>query len=254
MVAPITIDEIAAVGPLYAPQGDRPVPTVMILHGAEGAGSGWSHRFAAILAAYGIAAVPYSYGAGDVFGAGDIRDVDVSAVFDAGARLALHARVAGLGLLGWSRGGELAMILAGYGGTDLPFRAIAAHAPADRVMSAFDVAAFRDGGMMVSNDHDARRAWVWDKAGVPALAPGTPIPAERFSGPVFLSVGDRDEVWDHAMTLRLAERRRAAGCPTDLWIAVGQGHALDFAAEPELWGRLESFFAAHLAPGRDTGA
>ncbi|MEM7723056.1 MAG: alpha/beta hydrolase [Pseudomonadota bacterium] len=246
--APLSIEEVPEVGPLYAPAGSAAVPTVMILHGAEGAGSGWSHRFAAILAAHGFGAVPYTYGEGDFFGAGDIRDVDIAVILRAGERLASHPRVADLGLLGWSRGGELAMLLGALGGADLPYNAIAAHAPADHVHGAFDAAAFRSGGPMETDDPDAPRAWVW-QGHESALTPGTPIAIEHYTGPLFLSVGDADGVWDHRMTLNLAERRRAHGQPVELWVAGGQGHAFDFSTEPELWARLTRFFSTHLAPG-----
>jgi dienelactone hydrolase len=240
---PLRIDMVEGVGPLYAPGGDAPVPMVMILHGSEGPGAGWSHRFAAILAAHGLGALPYGYGEGDVWSAGDIRDVDISAIPEAGARLAAHPRCAGLGLLGWSKGGELAMHLGAIGGADLPFRAIAAHAPADRVFGAFDLASFRAGARQ--DTADGPRAWVWPGRDE-ALVPGKSIEIENFPGPVFLSVGDADEVWDHGMTLALAERRRTAGQPVEFWVAEGQGHAFDFDTEPQLWARLVRFFSAHL--------
>ncbi len=244
---PLTIIEIDEVGPLYAPAGDAPVPAIMILHGAEGAGSGWSHRFAAILAAHGFGALPYAYGEGDVFGAGDIRDIDIGAISEAGHRLSTHPRVSALGLLGWSRGGELAMLLGALIGPDLPFRAIAAHAAADRVHSAFDAAGFRAGAPMETDNPDAARAW--RLAGQDAaLVPGTPITIDAYPGPVFLCVGEEDEVWDHHMTLALAKRLTDAGRPPDLWVAPGQGHAFDFETEPELWRRLTRFFSEHLGP------
>jgi dienelactone hydrolase len=237
--------QIGGLGPLYRPAEDGPVPAILILHGAEGAGSGWSHRFAAILAAHGFAALPYAYGAGDVFGAGDIRGVDISAIPKAGRVLAAQAGVAGVGLLGWSRGGELALHVAALGGPDLPFRAVAAHAPADRCIGAFDLAAFRTGASARPEEPDGPRAWVW-QGHEAALTPGTPIAIEAYRGPVFLSVGDADEVWGHEMTQTLAARLTAVGRPPDLWIAPGQGHAFDFATEPELWRRLTGFFTTHL--------
>lgn len=246
--APLSIEVIPEVGPLYAPPGDGAVPTIMILHGSEGPGAGWSHRFAAILAAHGFGAVPYGYGEGDVWGAGDIRDVDISTIPKAGQRLAAHPRIAGLGLLGWSRGGELAMHLGAIGGADLPFQAIAAHAPADQSIGAFDMATFRAGEDPAYDPKTEARAWAWP-GHEGALTPATPIEIERYPAPLFLSVGDADAVWDHRMTLNLAERRRAAGQPVELWVAKGQGHAFDFNTEPELWARLTRFFSTHLASG-----
>ncbi len=99
--------------PVYGPAGGGSLPGVVILHGAEGPMAGWSHRFAAILAAQGMLALPFGYGEGTIFGAGSIRGVDLSGVARAGAALAAHPRCTGrVGLLGWSRGGEAAMHLA----------------------------------------------------------------------------------------------------------------------------------------------
>lgn len=236
----IEILEIAGVGPLYAPQRSGSVPTILILHGSEGPMSGWSHRFAAILAAWGVAALPYSYGTGDVWGAGDILEVDISVIPEAAERLAAHPRVGTLDLFGWSRGGELAMHLGAIVGKDLPFRRIAAHAPADSCIPAFRIGRLRAGVMRTEPGPDAPRAWVWDGHN-DQLIPGEKIEIERFPRPVFLSVGTADEVWDHQMTLNLAARLEAAGNPPDLYLAEGQGHAFDFTTEPTLWARLLDF-------------
>ena len=233
----LSILEIAGVGPLYVPVGDGPWPGLMILHGSEGPGAGWSHRFAAILAAHGVAALPYGYGTGDVWGAGEIREVDISRIAAAGDALGRHPALGTLDLLGWSRGGELAMHLGAIGAAELPFRRIAAHAPADICIPAFDAAKMRAG---LQRGEEEARAWVWPGEDA-RLRPGKAIEIERFPRPVFLSVGTADEVWDHRMTLNLAARLEAAGNPADLYLAEGQGHALDFATEPELWARLLAF-------------
>ena len=234
---PLAIDQIDGIGPLYRPKGHGAWPGLMILHGSEGPGAGWSHRFAVILACHGIAALPFGYGTGDVWGAGEIRDVDISRIEAAGAALARHEALSTLDLLGWSRGGELAMHLGAIGGAASPFRRIAAHAPADHCVPAFDVARMRAG---VPRGEAEERAWRWPGRD-DRLVPGQPIEIGKFPRPVFLSVGTADEVWDHQMTLRLAKRLEAAGNPADLYVAEGQGHAFDFATEPELWSRLITF-------------
>ena len=233
----LVIEEIPDIGPLYRPEAGGPWPGLMILHGSEGPGAGWSHRFAAILASFGIAALPYGYGTGDVWGAGEIREVDIGRIEAAGAALAEQTQIATLDLLGWSRGGELAMHLGTIGGEASPFRRIAAHAPADHCIPAFDVARMRAG---LPRGESEDRAWVWPGHD-DRLVPGAPIEIERFPRPVFLSVGTADEVWDPQMTRNLAARLEAAGNPADLFLAEGQGHALDFSTEPALWSRLLSF-------------
>lgn len=236
----LSLRQIGDIGPLYAPVCAPPGPAVMILHGSEGAGAGWSHRFAAILAAHGQRALPYAYGGGDVWGAGDIRDVDISVIPDAAERLSRDADITAVDLFGWSRGGELAMHLGAIGAADLPIRRLAAHAPADHCQPAFVVSAFRGGDPSPAATATAPRAWRWPGQDA-RLVPGTAIEIERFPRPVFLSVGDADQIWDHAMTLRLADRLAAAGNPADLFVGPGQDHAFDFNTEPHLWARLLAF-------------
>lgn len=207
--------------------------------------AGWSHRFAAVLAGHGFLALPLAYGTGDFFAAGPIREVDLAAVPAAGRALAAHPRAGRVGLFGWSKGGEAALLVACLGGAEGPFAAVAAHAAPDRVTGAFDPALLRAGGRWLLEDAGDPRAWVW--AGhEAALAPGTRIPVEAAPMPLFLSVGTADEIWPAAQTLGMAERLAAAGRPADLFVGEGQGHAYDFATEPQLWARLAAFFGGHL--------
>ncbi|MEM9972861.1 MAG: acyl-CoA thioester hydrolase/BAAT C-terminal domain-containing protein [Pseudomonadota bacterium] len=243
-MAALTLEEFGGHGPVYGPATGAALPGVVILHGAEGPMAGWAHRFAAILAVHGFLALPLGYGAGDFFGAGPIRDVDLRAVPAAVAALAAHPRCCGAGLFGWSRGGEMALLAAVLAGP-AAIPALALHAPSDTVNGAFDPEEMRRTGRVRTADPNGPRAWVW--AGEEAaLTPGAPIEIERYEGPVFLSVGTADEVWDHRMTLRLADRLAAAGRPADLLLAEGEGHGYSFPREPELWARLIAFFERAL--------
>ena len=236
--------QFGAHGPIYAP--DEPAPGIVILHGSEGPMAGWSHRFAAILAAHGFAALPLSYGTGDFWGAGPIQDVPIQPMIDAAHEFAAHDWCSGqVGLFGWSMGGQLAMLLASLLPTTKPYAGIAAHAPSDVVMGAFDPAVFRAGRSWRRLEPDAPRAWVMQGEDT-RLAPGREIAVERYEGPMFLSVGLADDVWSPDMTARLAARRENAGRPVELWQAEGQGHGFDFDTEPELWRRLTHFFSTHL--------
>lgn len=228
--------------PVYGPSEGAKLPGVVILHGSEGPWAGWSHRFAAILAAHGFLAVPHAYGEGDVWNTGDINGVDLTAVLDTGRALAGHPRCRAVGLLGWSRGGEAVMHIATLAGDDTPFAAYAAHAPADRVVQAFDAGATRGHPRKLADD---ARAWTWPDA-EDALTPGRAIEIERCAKPVFLSVGTADKVWDPDMTRNLARRLTDAGRDPDVFIAEGQGHGFAFDREPEFWDRLMTFFERHL--------
>ena len=244
----LTLEPLGAHGAVYGPAGGATgLPAVVVLHGGEGPMAGWSHRFAAILAAHGFLALPLGYGTGDFFAAGPIRAVDLAAVPAAGRALAAHPRAARVGLFGWSKGGEAALLAASLD-PDTPFAAVAAHAAPDRVTGAFDPDALRRGDRWLLDAPTDPRAWVWQGRDAP-LAPGTAIPVEAAPMPLFLSVGTADEIWPAAQTLGMAERLAAAGRPAELLVGEGQGHAYDFTTEPQLWARLCGFFGQHLGHG-----
>lgn len=233
---------------IYGPggRGADGLPGVVILHGSEGPGSGWSHRFAAILAAHGFLALPHAYGAGDVWGAGPIREVPLAGVLEAGRRLGAHPRARRVGLLGWSKGGEMALLVAALCEEAHPFACVAAHAPPAQVTPAFDLEAFRAGRWGSETGPATPRAWVWP-GHEEALAPGRPIPVERIAVPVFLSIGLSDSVVPPSGVLDMADRLGRAGRSVDLMTAEGQDHAFDWKTEPVFWARLTGFLRTHLS-------
>lgn len=255
-MAGLTLEQWGTHGPVYGPAGAATgLPAVVVVHGAEGPMAGWSHRFAAILAAHGLLALPWSYGEGDFFAAGPIAGVDLRGLLAAGAGLAAHPRAGRVGLLGWSKGAEAALLLASLtgpaaraaGGAASPFACAAAHAAPDRITAALDPAALRSGAPALDDAPDAARAWIWPGR-EDALAPGTPLAVEDAGVPLFLSAGSADPVWPAAMVRNLAGRLQAAGRPADLFWAEGQGHGFDFDTEPAFWRRLLAFFERHLGP------
>lgn len=244
-MAGLTLEPFGAGGALYGPAEGSGLPAVVVLHGSEGPGSGWAHRFAAILAAHGMLALPLAYGEGDVWSAGPIREVDLRAVPEAGRALAAHRRAGKVGLLGWSKGGEMALLAASLAGEDTPFACVAAHAPPAIVTPAFDLAAFRAGRWGREIGPEAPRAWLWPGEEA-ALTPGAPLPVERIAGPVFLSIGLADSVVPPAGVQQMAARLEAAGRTPELMLAEGQDHAFDWATEPAFWARLTGFLRRHL--------
>ena len=246
-MAGLTLYQLGDFGPVYGPasglaRGDG--PGVVILHGSEGPMAGWAHRFAAILAAHGMLALPLGYGQGDFWGAGPIRDVDLRRVAEAGRALGGDPRCRGVGLLGWSFGAGAALLTAAFSGRD-PFGCVAAHAGADVVTPAFDPAARRAGVSVLSAGAAGARAFVWSGEEA-ALEPLSPLPVGRIVVPVLLTVGAQDTILPPELTLRVADRLAQAGNPAEVWVAPGQGHGFDFDTEPQFWARLVAFFNRHL--------
>lgn len=141
---------LPGLGQAYSPPGEGPFPTVMVLHGSEGAWSGYSYLNAAILAAHGFLAVPFGYSmGGNAWNAGNILDVPLDRTAEALA--ALHALpISGkVGLYGVSRGAEHALLCTSLMARDevlgLP-DAVAVHAPSDVICGAFIGANWRDSG------------------------------------------------------------------------------------------------------------
>jgi len=238
-------------GTTYGPPGDGPFPAVMLFHGSEGAWSGWSHRNAAILAAHGFLAFPFGYSkGGNAWNAGNIVDVPLDRAADALAALRAFSPVGEhVGVYGVSRGAEHALLLASMMARDdmdgLP-DAIAAHSAPDVVCGAFDSRRWRDAGDPGWQSWDpAQRAWTW-RGSSDDLLPTSPIEAERFPGPMFLSHGTADTVWSVDMTRRLADRLERHGRTPEVHYYEGQDHVPGSAGENDHHEKLIAFLDRHL--------
>ena len=161
-------------GTTYGPPGEGPFPAIMILHGSEGAFSGWSHRNAAILAAHGFLAFPFGYSnGGNAWNAGNIVDVPLDRTVEAMAALRAFTYSSGkIGLYGISRGAEHALLLASLMARDsvdgLP-QAIAVHSPPDVICGASDSRNWRDVGDPGWQSWDGgKRARSWRGSCTPA--------------------------------------------------------------------------------------
>lgn len=239
-------------GTTYGPPGDGPFPAVLVLHGSEGALSGWSHRNAVILAAHGFLAFPLGYSTGgNAWNAGSIIDVPIDrAVAALQALRAFPAAGRRLGVYGVSRGAELALLMTWLmqhdGVAGLP-DAVAAHSPPDVICGAFDARRYRDSGDPGWRPWDpAERAWSW-RGESAALLPTTPIGIEAYEGPLFLSHGTADRIWSVDMTRRLVDRLQGYGRQPEVHYYEGQDHLPGSAAENEHHEHLLAFFARHLS-------
>jgi hypothetical protein len=180
------------------------------------------------LAAHGFLAIPFGYSiGGDVWNAGDIRDVALDRTAEALAVLHSLPLSGKVGLYGVSRGAEHALLVTSLmvrdGVHGLP-DAVAAHAAPDVICGAFIAASFRNSGDPGWRCWDpAERAWTW-RGSSDTLLPTTPIEIERYAGPLFLSHGMRDATWSSAMTQRLEARLLRAARTPEVHLLEGQDH------------------------------
>lgn len=242
---------LPGLGHCYSPPGEGPFPTVMVLHGSEGAWSGYSYLSAAILAAHGFLAVPFGYSVGgNAWNAGDILNVPLDRTAEALATLHALPISGKVGLYGVSRGGEHALLVTALMARDkipgLP-DAVAAHAASDVVCGAFIGANWRDSGDPGWQSWDpAQRAWTW-RGVSDDLLPTMPIEIERYEGPLLLTHGMKDTMWSVSMTRRLEARLQQHGRTPEVHFLSEQDHNPVGEDENSYNHRLIDFFHRALA-------
>jgi len=218
------------VATLFRPAGTEPRPAVIVV---PGSGGGVPEGSAALLASYGFVGLALAY-----FRAGhlpeSLAEIPLEYFETAIGWLRDHEAVAGrpVGVMGTSRGGELALLL---GSTFGDFKAVVGYVP-----SGVAHAGISGGGL-----REARRrpAWTYKgKAALPfiasrdasrveepapsaeplaltpiflkaledrAAADAAEIPVERINGPVLLISGQDDQMWPSPVLADIAMKRLA---------------------------------------------
>jgi len=238
------------VGTLFAPSAGGPHPGVILLGGGEG---GLHEIDGALLAAHGFAVLSLAY-----FGVEGLPEVlvDVPLEYFATAVSFLedHELVRGdrLGIVGSSRGGEAALLVAsvdarlkaavsvvgsgvmtqGIPRADTLLEMIANHVSAwtqdGRPLAFLPCTVPPELADQIGNHEPvelalAYRAGLADAEAVAAAS----IPVERINGPVLLLSSGHDKTWPcQALTEVAADRLRQAGRPFENVIYEGAGHAI----------------------------
>lgn len=264
-------------GVFAVPADASALPTLILLHGSEGANPADARRWAGRMAERGFAAFALHYVAYDWNGGIDgvnprFDNVPVETLDAARAWLATRSEVDAdrIGVLGISKGAELALV----GATRYPWlRAVVACVPSDVVWGGWG---------REPKPGEVISSWSWQGAPLPAIpydnyedaiqrritwttlhersrnaldaedVTATRIPVERIDGRVLLIGGGRDEIWPSLpMAEAVATTLREAGKADRVEIMAfpEAGHGICNAG-----GRLERFDPTPADPAAEAKA
>ena len=161
-----------------------------------------------------------------------------------------------VGLFGWSRGAEQAVLLASLVQDTATIAAVGVHAPSDTIVASYDPS---DESSPYEYDPETGEwvfapAWTWQ--GEPLYGertdfgePGPRIRVEDYPGALYLSHGTDDDLWPVTRSQAIESARDAAGLPTETHYWQGEGHILmDPANVEEFFVTMTAFYDAQLAP------
>lgn len=238
-------------GILFLPEKRGPHPTVIVFSGSGGGlgGLGGVTSEAALLASRGFAALALAYFKYDDL-PGDLVEIPLEYFGEAidWLRTQSGAAIGSIGVMGASRGGELALLLGSVLGERIS--AVVAKVPSGVAWSGISTGYQRDAAAWtLAGQPVPSLRGVGDPAGLPvrdggiALAPGfearlaaataaeleaAEIPVERCGGPVLLVSAGDDAMWPSAAMAQIAAdraRSRGARFPVRHISYPGAGHA-----------------------------
>jgi dienelactone hydrolase len=265
---------------LYVPNDGKTHTGIIILHGSEGGSLPYFELEAQFLTAHGYATLAfcwYNCRKNPILSPiNPLENVELRTTIDAIKWLKNRPEVAGMkvAVYGFSRGAEQAILLGSIDEAILLVDAIGAHSPSDTVVSGLvwgaedkrcwicsqlDLACFNNSNNYEQWDWKNMRwnpscgaypkyprqmnAWLLD--GVPFKI-GESIQIEKFKKPVFLTVGDKDEIWDHNKTIRIADRLNKFNLPVELHVFPGERHNFNHIDENQRHEMLLDFLARTL--------
>lgn len=272
------VREEGLVATLFLPGGSSLSPVIIVLGGSEG-GISQAESLSALLASHGFAALALAY-----FGLEglppQLAEIPVEYLETAARWLSRRAEVSprGLGVMGISRGAELALLFA-------------SHCPEVRVVVGYSASSVVWPGYTPGAPRP-RAAWTRGGAPLPfalvldglqdrSRVTEAEIPVEQIQGSVLLISGGDDRMWPSQVLGEMAMRRlagadrrgrdrhltysgaghavgRAPGLPaaatsvvdqrTRVSHALGGSRACNARSAEDSWPRVLAFLAEHLAP------
>ena len=227
------VREDGLVGELFLPSGEnRPAPGVLVLGGSEGGLAPYVAHEAALLASHGFAAFALAYFKGKDFALEKaqrlpetLTEIPLEYFGRAIEWLENHEAVRGdrLGVVGHSRGGELALLL---GANYQKLKAVVSYVGSGLV------------GLSPEGD---KPSWIFRDEPLPRLPAADPsevspeqlekaeIPVERIDGPVLLIAAGEDRTWPSAHLSKITMDRLESSNRSyndDLVIYKGAGHLI----------------------------
>lgn len=265
---------------LYTPNDGKAHRGIVILHGSEGGSLPYNQLEAQFLAAHGYSVMAFCWYNCRRSAITDphlpLENIELRNAIKAISWLKNSPDVDGLdvALLGVSRGGEKALVLGAIEDAGRMLKAIAVHTPSDTVVSGFNWSAMdkrcwncNSGDLACFHDTTDVSQWQWSEmkwnpacGGLPkfpnqmnswlldgtALQVGSNIEIEKFKKPVFITVGDQDELWDYKKSVRAADRLKNAGQPVELHVFPGEYHVFKPEAENKRRDLLVKFLKQNL--------
>ncbi len=251
-VEEINMDHPDLIGNLYKPPSKEGVPGALVLHGSDPSPA---DSLAYMLASNGIAALAIQY-----FGMGpeipdDLVEVPLEYIEEAGEWMLGHDWIKGdqIGIIGNSRGGELALLAASYldifgstvaiAGSGLVFEGIAMGAispgaawsyqgePVDYIPYSRDYEVIPSGPIQELEPYYSAS---YEEAEEDQIEDAT-IPVENIDGPILMVSGADDKMWNSVELLKPAERRlKENDQPYEVkhLIFGNAGHAISFPYLP----------------------
>ena len=212
----ITVEETPPFpGALYAPEAEGRYPAVLVLHGSDGS-LRMTQGFAEQLAQAGYVALAYCY-----FGCPGtpkmLADVELEPLLQAVQTLADRPDVqpGALAVVGFSRGGELALIT----GVLEP-----------RVRAVVTVSGFASVTPSIGPGITSQMDPAWVVQG--QRLPFTTIPVEQIDGPVLVLQGESDPLVSPVNAYQIADRLAAHDRPVDVILFPGRSHDLGMDMAP----------------------